>query len=91
MLSVIGMIRFAMGITENIVMKSDSYSVEELKPELDPSRSIKHSLLAKSQTKVLLQSQIEHDLIGYNEQSQNLIEDKQKKLNESSITDKKVE
>lgn len=27
MLSVIGMIRFAMGISENIVMKSDSYQV----------------------------------------------------------------
>ena len=30
MLSVIGLIRFAMGISENIVMKSDSYEVEEL-------------------------------------------------------------
>ena len=45
MLSVIGMIRFAMGIKENIVLKSDSYSVEELRPELDPTRSIRHSLL----------------------------------------------
>ena len=40
MLSVIGMIRFAMGITENIVMKSDSYEVEELPAHLDPTRTI---------------------------------------------------
>ena len=30
MLSVIGLIRFAMGISENIVMASDAYEVEEL-------------------------------------------------------------
>lgn len=30
MLSVIGLIRFAMGITENIVMANDAYEVEEL-------------------------------------------------------------
>ena len=36
MLSVIGLIRFAMGIRENIVMKSDSYEVEELPSILDP-------------------------------------------------------
>jgi hypothetical protein len=30
MLSVIGMIRFAMGISENIVMANDAYEVEEL-------------------------------------------------------------
>ena len=40
MLSVIGMIRFAMGISENIVMKSDSYIVEELPAALDPTRTI---------------------------------------------------
>jgi hypothetical protein len=36
MLSVIGLIRYAMGIRENIVMKSDSYEVEELPSILDP-------------------------------------------------------
>jgi hypothetical protein len=30
MLSVIGLIRYAMGISENIVMANDSYEVEEL-------------------------------------------------------------
>lgn len=30
MLSVVGMIRFAMGISENIVMANDNYEVEEL-------------------------------------------------------------
>ena len=30
MLSVIGLIRFAMGIKENIVMKSEFYDIEEL-------------------------------------------------------------
>ena len=30
MLSVVGLIRFAMGITENIVMANDAYEVEEL-------------------------------------------------------------
>ena len=30
MLSVVGLLRYAMGIRENIVAKSDSYSVEEL-------------------------------------------------------------
>ena len=48
MLSVIGMIRYAMGISENIVMKSDSYEVEELPLELDVTRSIKRSLLTSS-------------------------------------------
>lgn len=48
MLSVIGLIRYAMGITENIVMKSDSYEVEELPLELDVSRSISRSLLSSS-------------------------------------------
>ena len=40
MLSVIGLIRFAMGISENIVMGSDSYEVEELPASLDPTRTI---------------------------------------------------
>lgn len=40
MLSVIGMIRFAMGIRENIVLKSDSYEVQELPRGLDPTRTI---------------------------------------------------
>ena len=46
MLSVIGLIRYSMGISENIVMKSDSYEVEEL--QSDPTRTIKHSLLSSS-------------------------------------------
>jgi hypothetical protein len=36
MLSVIGLIRYAMGIRENIVLKSESYEVEELPISLDP-------------------------------------------------------
>ena len=35
MLSVIGLIRFAMGIPENIVMKNESYDVEELPRQKD--------------------------------------------------------
>jgi hypothetical protein len=46
MLSVIGLIRYSMGISENIVMKSDSYEVEEL--SIDPTRTIKKSLLSSS-------------------------------------------
>ena len=38
MLSVIGMLRFAMGIPENIVEKSEVYEVEEL--SVDPRRTI---------------------------------------------------
>jgi len=38
MLSVIGMLRFAMGIPENIVEKSEVYDVEEL--AVDPRRTI---------------------------------------------------
>mmetsp|Transcript_4490 Transcript_4490/g.7654 ORF Transcript_4490/g.7654 Transcript_4490/m.7654 type:complete len:188 (+) Transcript_4490:457-1020(+) len=48
MLSVIGLIRYAMGISENIVMKSDSYEVEELPSLLDPTRTIKKTLLSAS-------------------------------------------
>jgi hypothetical protein len=40
MLSVVGMLRFAMGIRENIVMSSESYEVEELPMALDPERTI---------------------------------------------------
>jgi hypothetical protein len=46
MLSVIGMIRYGMGISENIVMKSDSYEVEEL--SIDPTRTIKQTLLSST-------------------------------------------
>lgn len=35
-----------MGISENIVMKSDSYEVEEL--QSDPTRTIKKTLLSSS-------------------------------------------
>ena len=45
MLSVIGMLRFAMGIPENIVEKSEVYDVEEL--AVDPRRTIQKSLLTK--------------------------------------------
>lgn len=38
MLSVIGMLRFAMGISENIVEKSEVYEMEEL--SIDPKRTI---------------------------------------------------
>ena len=38
MLSVVGMLRFAMGIPENIVEKSEVYEVEEL--AVDPRRTI---------------------------------------------------
>lgn len=48
MLSVIGMLRFAMGIPENIVEKSEVYEVEEL--AVDPRRTIQRSLLAKEVT-----------------------------------------
>jgi hypothetical protein len=44
MLSVIGMLRFAMGIPENIVMASDSYEVKET--QIDYSRTISKSLLS---------------------------------------------
>jgi len=43
---VIGMLRFAMGISENIVEKSEVYEVEEL--SIDPTRTIQRSLLSKS-------------------------------------------
>ena len=47
MLSVIGMLRFAMGISENIVQASEVYEIEELSPEKDPQRTIQKSLLSK--------------------------------------------
>jgi hypothetical protein len=40
MLAVIGMLRFAMGIKDNIVMSNQSYEVEELPIALDPTRTI---------------------------------------------------
>lgn len=43
MLSVIGLLRFAMGIGENIVETNEIYEVEELKD--DPTRTIKNSYL----------------------------------------------
>jgi hypothetical protein len=46
MLSIIGLIRYGMGISENIVMKSDSYEVEEI--QADPTRTIKKTLLSSS-------------------------------------------
>ena len=42
----IGLLRFAMGISENIVAKSEVYEVEEL--SIDPTRTIQRSLLSKS-------------------------------------------
>ena len=40
MLSVVGMLRFAMGIQENIVPASEVYEIEELPMEKDPQRTI---------------------------------------------------
>jgi hypothetical protein len=40
MLSVIGLVRFAMGIPENIVESNEMYTVEELPPEKDLQRTI---------------------------------------------------
>lgn len=45
MLSVVGLIRFAMGIQENIVMANDTYEVEEL--SVDKQRTIQKALLSK--------------------------------------------
>ena len=46
MLSVIGLIRFAMGIGENIVETNEMYEVEEL--ENDPTRTIKNQYLIQN-------------------------------------------
>lgn len=46
MLSVIGLIRFAMGISENIVMGNEAYEVEELPKVKDLERTIQKSLLS---------------------------------------------
>lgn len=46
MLSIIGLIRFGMGISENIVEKSEVYDVLELAE--DPSRTIKKSYLSQT-------------------------------------------
>lgn len=54
MLSVIGLIRFAMGIRENIVLKSDSYEVQELPRGLDPTRTIQQSLLTATPDRPML-------------------------------------
>ena len=40
MLSVIGMLRFAMGIPDSIVQASEVYEIEELPVEKDPERTI---------------------------------------------------
>lgn len=40
MLSVIGLLRFAMGIPENIVMSNEAYEVEELPKARDLERTI---------------------------------------------------
>ena len=50
MLSVIGMLRFAMGIQENIVQASEVYEIEELPIEKDPQRTIQRSLLSQHGT-----------------------------------------
>jgi hypothetical protein len=52
MLSVIGMLRFAMGIPDNIVQSHEMYEVEELPLEKDPVRSIRQSLLRKTTTSI---------------------------------------
>jgi hypothetical protein len=51
MLSVIGLIRFSMGISENIVMANDSYEVEELPKQKDLQRTIQKSLLSLERRK----------------------------------------
>ena len=50
MLSIIGMLRFAMGISENIVQSSEVYEIEELPVEKDPERTIQRSLLSQKGT-----------------------------------------
>ena len=47
MLSVIGMLRFAMGIPDSIVQSSEVYEIEELPIERDPERTIQRSLLSQ--------------------------------------------
>jgi len=46
MLSVVGLLRFAMGIPDSIIEKSELYEVEELPKALDPQRTIQRSLLS---------------------------------------------
>jgi hypothetical protein len=46
MLSVIGLICFAMGISENIVMAYDAYEVEELPSQRDNQRTIQRQLIS---------------------------------------------
>jgi hypothetical protein len=45
MLSVIGLLRFGMGISENLVMANDAYEVEELPRQRDHQRTIQKQLL----------------------------------------------
>ena len=54
MLSVIGLIRFAMGISENIVMANEAYEVEELPQQKDMQRTIQKSLLTLEKKDQLL-------------------------------------
>jgi len=54
MLSVIGLIRFAMGIPENIVMANDAYDVEELPRQPDLQRTIQKSLLSLESSQGML-------------------------------------
>ena len=54
MLSVIGLIRFAMGISENIVMANEAYEVEELPQLKDMQRTIQKSLLTLEKKDQLL-------------------------------------
>ena len=54
MLSVIGLIRFAMGISENIVMANEAYEVEELPQLKDMQRTIQKSLLTLEKNDQLL-------------------------------------
>ena len=54
MLSVIGLIRFAMGISENIVMANDAYEVEELPKQRDHERTIQKQLLSLEKHEKLL-------------------------------------
>lgn len=47
MLSVIGLVRFAMGIPDSIIEANEVYQVEELPKSLDPQRTIQRSLLTQ--------------------------------------------
>ncbi|CDW81482.1 UNKNOWN [Stylonychia lemnae] len=90
MLSVIGLIRYAMGIPENIVMANDTYEVEELPQQKDYQRTIQKGLLQleKTQDGFLIDKRVfkelpvtsqKDDLQKLNSDQQN-----QKLLNESN-------